>query len=1419
MNHAPSLSNTWSSIETPYMGPLIPAKKVLCWIIPKSHFGVNISRWQDINNEHTKKLVGFFSDIIQRPDLETGPFDSKKYVNDSLESFKAGRDVSPRVVFSSETLVSNEGTWEALRNWIFIMDPSFDINERIKKMLEINKEENAKPKNKKKLDSGNPFLSHRTITTMESLIQEVFMQYLGPNSSVAMMQSEDLKKKENDPSNPNSIINIENIFSIDKAFNDEHPFLSNVCREDKNPANYFDTEMGLSASSFKSFPKNGKKCSRIPNRFMNPNILPSSLLPNIQFLEQEATMFQMGQINKIKEGMNAELRELKICLSAKKIEYGNDPNKKEELVTLENKISELSKNIAKSQSNIDGMFVQDLGSFNDEPAILNIDRQYASKRFGDFLNKIGDASGKEEDDNNPDDFFTGNPETIFARKNDFIALRMKNKEMKNIIRDNYVPGTKEYSQAMTSFKNSAVHDFWRVFMTSEKLTGPAKSLRKWLKTLQPSQKFVEFNMSFTNVSAFANMIIKMIKIFSGSYRVESSFQVVMMAFLTALSSFTYVYGLRPNLLLSGDAGIGKSYILNLIREVFFDGAVVEVTNLTRHAFHTDMDFSDFLMVLHEAPLYIFGIGKDGKEIPADPFFKDRTTKGWTSTLAYDSSNKTKRKATFIATRVGGGVAMGLNEKIPSDHHAVTQRFVHNPVRRKGEGNGKYKTYEAAFDQNWTKDEKQKSKHQHDFKVMTSYCYMVEKLIETGIFDPVDTDIATLAVDKVFEVLKENGIKKPDARQVEKYTFMAGRMAILYSVYMVFGSELSVSTKISNNNFRDFSPDMLLKTEQWLVTTEEISVFLLTLLEHIWIPHLMVDMINVLAVKMNHSPLDKDNTRYRQEYNIGLDNKLSDISTDYTYIMCTSNSFDNMVDEITQHISPKPSISHVTRMIESMQRQMVECEVMEIRSDCVKGSTDVISSVVPVKNTSKARPMIIVDDDHKTKKKRISLLTYVVQQYVGKDYKKVFMDAIKKTFSYSSQEKRKFLTAMPFCPRRDLVFDNYESAVEHGDNDDYEKYILKEYPSVFDVIEIDRDPNNILIQNNIMCDDEMEMNILDNTVIDQHEVRQIDKEPAFKVDNMRLEQIHFAKRFMEIGLNKNEPKNEVSIPIVTETFVLMQRKSGMYSEINKRLDDNYPFSVAKSLDKKVVKIERSSRGAKREYLTRLPDFSDRMLGQYMGVDGKSSTVSMSNNPILWSSGVAGYRGESHNILADIAKELMQNKVKRESKKPPENGEQKKQNDNEYMIDRSDLQPVSVFPAIKLKKTNNLKSSTQDEDDGDSEGSNSNSDGGIDGDLDANNSKTANKRKYGHGEDDGERSIKTEVIVKKNKPNYAVDYYTKQHMESLLKDTRFGVVIQNFQDKSDMNTDTINMLREIKKNPKNNMYGTSSIKNSGNNMVTS
>ena len=140
-------------------------------------------------------------------------------------------------------------------------------------------------------------------------------------------------------------------------------------------------------------------------------------------------------------------------------------------------------------------------------------------------------------------------------------------------------------------------------------------------------KFIKF---WKFICIYLNFTDKFIK-----DRVETNFRLFMILFIASLTSFEYGYGkLKPNIVVAGDGGSGKSVIGEAVMSLLPEGTCEVVSYQTKRAINTDSDNSNKVLFNHEVDSSLFGILPNGGPISVDSTLKTSLTENVVVTKLY-----------------------------------------------------------------------------------------------------------------------------------------------------------------------------------------------------------------------------------------------------------------------------------------------------------------------------------------------------------------------------------------------------------------------------------------------------------------------------------------------------------------------------------------------------------------------------------------------------------------------------------------------------------------------------------------------------------------------------------------------------------------------------------------------------------------
>lgn len=461
----------------------------------------------------------------------------------------------------------------------------------------------------------------------------------------------------------------------------------------------------------------------------------------------------------------------------------------------------------------------------------------------------------------------------------------------------------------------------------------------------------------------------------------------------------------------------NSYCAEKAEEISMPGATLNCTHVTKQAFQGDQDMSDMCFMMHETPLGLFGVDDTGRETAADPYFKNRLTSQKSITIAPDTSKDADgRKTTISVNRCMGTNVFITNDRMPRNHTAIMERFMPYVMRRKnssapGAKGGKDSTLspDVATDE-------MKGAHAeviHGYKIHEFYFFLWEKAIEAGVLPDIDLTAAKISAGWIFAELGKDGVREPARRHVGMYLDLCRTLTMYYGVEMEFFSEFAYEQHSDPDNpdkKLPFHPDMLEGLVKWGVCTQEISVFVMSMLEFLWVPKLRTEIPRIAAMRVAGGVADaKGNwtpdasTTFRRIFGQGGAYEL-----DPNYIEIEGIGTKEICEHIRDQMENRPSENDVYSALTSMRYEFIDAPEYEFYPPGTHSIREKINTATGTANT-KRRPSVMLEgfNEGATRMKRFCISVHLI----NRDFSSAMRRAIPTALSHKFEpEKKRYITA-------------------------------------------------------------------------------------------------------------------------------------------------------------------------------------------------------------------------------------------------------------------------------------------------------------------------------------------------------------------------------------------------------------------------
>ncbi len=698
---------------------------------PRTGSDIPFNKFSDMKPCAAKTILFALSSIVERRDLGNTYVTSSGYQDHYF--YKQG---VPKTVQIFEELKGEKPVEDFLgfRLWLLILDPDYDLAKGFSDLIAANSAASTNSKKKK----DNAFFAfaaattttttssttntkqktpelHETIDSIDAL-GNIWSDYLQDDcdyrSGMDESRAQDADLTDGDNKlNPFNVLNITNAIKIQP---------SSVCQIQSDEDTYFDTDDGVDATNFRSeFVQPDNMC-RFNNLHFHPQGLRYAPLPNCA-----RTAFIHH--NRILERETKKKQE-----AEERLVYAREEGEKDDLL---DKIADAEDRIQRSRGEIEEI-TQNIR--NNGPQSL------PSSSSQSFL-EVG-------------------IDDILKERNKFTQLFEHNEKVLNAIKERNQPATEEYESIMDEFWTTALSDFWKAFVTDENVTPPVKAVRSWIKGFSNEDWWYENNQFVKNLTIYGNMIVRMTHEYDKLFKVETNFQLTLVCHAVALSASEGKFKLRPHVLMIGEGGRGKSFIMKMIELLSAPGTVINATHITSRAFETDQDISDLSFFLEEINEDDLGIDKYGKTTSAPSQLKNRMSSEKSVTVSYSQNPETKkREAKLSVNACRGSTVAATNGRRPPKKEAIMQRFLLLPVKRMKRRD--VSESDGTFHHRTNDDPKLTNLIKHRFRIQHAYLLIVEKAIESGALPDVEMGVAKDAAKWIFEEM-ENGdiIPFPPRRQ-------------------------------------------------------------------------------------------------------------------------------------------------------------------------------------------------------------------------------------------------------------------------------------------------------------------------------------------------------------------------------------------------------------------------------------------------------------------------------------------------------------------------------------------------------------------------------------------------------------------------------------------------------------------------------
>ncbi len=327
------------------------------------------------------------------------------------------------------------------------------------------------------------------------------------------------------------------------------------------------------------------------------------------------------------------------------------------------------------------------------------------------------------------------------------------------------------------------------------------------------------------LSVFANRFITLMEIYEQYYLVSTAHRMLYLIQHARYDAFRRDFGLHFNCFQAGDGACSKSFLFDLMAKFSIPGTIEVLTYQTGKSDAVDGNRNDITTVCHEAPPGMFRTAKNpNADSTQEAMFKEKLTSQRVTAKVWCQDEGTGKRSSRLTKSECVGVWMGATNDPPSEvEEALKTRFFwgnFEQQRRVGRdiddcmnGERMMSTEDKLLRKGFFKEAQEEQ-----YRVM-----LVEKAIWAKIIKDVNTTATNILVPRLKNKLNKNSIMRPNPRDWERVKIFARNQAIVTAIE-------SVCNLPGGKHYgKPFEASMIVDLEPYLVVTEEMVIFSVSLL--------------------------------------------------------------------------------------------------------------------------------------------------------------------------------------------------------------------------------------------------------------------------------------------------------------------------------------------------------------------------------------------------------------------------------------------------------------------------------------------------------------------------------------------------------------------------------------------------------------
>jgi hypothetical protein len=544
------------------------------------------------------------------------------------------------------------------------------------------------------------------------------------------------------------------------------------------------------------------------------------------------------------------------------------------------------------------------------------------------------------------------------------------------------------------FQKQMMKEFMECIINDEDcdVSDPMQRILAWYHHTRDPNYIVKRRKVDPNGSVFLNAIAWKLNFFDDDLHVSTGHPTLMLLQHCKYDAYRQMLDLHVNLIFTGEGATSKSFLFEKMKQMSIPGTISELTYQTARSDAIDGDRNDTIFVFNEAPPG-FLISHKNVDPTLESAMKEKLTSMTVRCKTFVKDDDTDERSNRYTISQSIGVMMGATNDDPTQcKEAMVTRFYFGEfekTQRKNKSIDECMRGETEWADVGKKllDESLQFFHREHFMVC-----MVFKMMFCGIFKYPTLEVSDIIYSEIQKSLRKKKIDT-STRFKERYDAMCRIFTIIYALDLTYTYEGGL------HYGKPFDPSTLLDIEPLLSCTEEISIFVFSLMSNeIYNPseHKIVKAIYQLwRASGCKYPKKQEGQTSSDDYN-------------YIKINKTGKKLRTMIQQRIPIQDGRASDFNIKGIIKKMQNMSLKCYEM-VEPDTLNATQKTFNDGLPEPDLNKECSKDAVIDQHPDTLFNIQLFDDVRKN----KYTNPVMEAIKSCMHKYTRPKKIILG----CPRR------------------------------------------------------------------------------------------------------------------------------------------------------------------------------------------------------------------------------------------------------------------------------------------------------------------------------------------------------------------------------------------------------------------